>query len=176
MKRESCESLQKQALNEKGDPKPWQRWERHAIHCEACAQRQKVWRSLQDMASQPVERLGDERMRAIRQALARRHRPKTRAWWLWSSVAAGALLLVVAVFFLRPKDPFSLDTSPSSWQQIAANPDWDLETNDQLRNRIRTMRQDFRLTKPQPANTIPATTQNLKNRLERLRDRLETEE
>ena len=176
MKPESCESLQKEAMDQQNNSAAWRDWEAHAAQCDTCAQTQKLWASLQTLASHPVERLGDARMRSIKQALAERHRPRQTFWWLWSSFAAGALLLILAAWFLQPKDPFSLNSGPTKWQQIASNPDWDLQTNDRLRHRIQAMRQDFRLTRTQQTKTIPATAKELKSRLERLRNGLETEE
>lgn len=176
MKPESCENLQKKALDHMGSDRALEQWKTHSGHCEACAQKLKVWTSLQGLARAPVEGLGEPRLRAIRQALAKRHRPKRKYWGLWLSFAFGGLLLILAMVYLRPQDPFSLETSPSKWQQIASNPDWELETNDHLRHRIEAMRQDFRLAEPKPVGKIPGATKNLKNRLERFRNHLEIEE
>lgn len=169
-----CERLAQEAM--KADPggSAWKLWEAHGQTCPTCRKDQAVWAHLQNLAEAPSERLGQARMRHLQKALAAQHRKPGKSWSTRFLALAGvAAVIFITVWFLPEREPFSLTDPPSRWTQIAANPDWDLKQEHPLRNRIQTLRNDFRVKK----TPSEAATENkkLKARLQRFRDDLNSE-
>lgn len=169
-----CSDFMNRALEHGAPSQAWQKWQKHSLECQHCEKNLKILNALHAEPDDEVEGLEAYRVEALRHALTLRKRPRTRislGVWLMTAAAVAAF-----VFFLVPKpnqQPFNLIDSPNKWAQIAANPDWDLEAEHPLRKRIKTLRQDFRISKPQ--NVQQQKSEGLKDRISRLRDTLEKE-
>lgn len=169
-----CERLAREAMKTTAGSSAWQLWKAHAKTCDTCAKDQKILRALQDLTSDQGETLGMARTKALQEALAQQKRePGKNRIMQVLAIAGIAAILIIAILVTPNKKPFTLTDPPQQWSKIAANPEWDWQTDHPLRRRIQTLRDDFRTPKTKLKES--SDLQPLKHRLERFRENLNSE-
>jgi hypothetical protein len=96
-----CNILQERVLTDSADAAALQAWCRHADGCAACRRELALLNALgADARQTPTPGIGEERMAALRTAVAVGPEPMLIRSQLWLRVAAAVVLLAGTVFFL----------------------------------------------------------------------------